>query len=109
MDNVKTDSYYIEKIRKDLEFIVKHMRNVDIEELNANEVLLDSMMFRMIQISANAKRLTEEYRLTHGDIPWSSKFGLRNRIVHEYGNVDLNVVYETMKYDVPELLELLEE
>lgn len=40
MDNVKTDSYYIEKIRKDLEFIVKHMRNVDIEELNANEVLL---------------------------------------------------------------------
>ena len=109
MDNVKTDSYYLEKIRKDLEFIVKHMRNVDIEELNANEVLLDSMMFRMIQISANAKRLTEEYRLTHGDIPWSAIFGLRNRIVHEYGNVDLNVVYETMKYDAPELLELLEE
>ena len=41
MDNVKTDSYYIEKIRKDLEFIVDHMRNVDIEELNANEVLLE--------------------------------------------------------------------
>lgn len=34
MDNVKTDSYYIEKIRKDLEFIVEHMRNVDMEELN---------------------------------------------------------------------------
>lgn len=48
MDNVKTDSYYIEKIRKDLEFIVDHMQNVDIEELNANEVLLDSMMFRII-------------------------------------------------------------
>ena len=42
MDNVKTDSYYIEKIRTDLEFIVDHMRNVDIEDLNANEVLLDS-------------------------------------------------------------------
>lgn len=46
MDNVKTDSYYIEKIRKDLEFIVDHMQNVDIEELNANEVLLDSMIFQ---------------------------------------------------------------
>ena len=43
MDNVKTDSYYIKKNRKELEFIVNHMRNVDIEELNANEVLLDSM------------------------------------------------------------------
>ena len=109
MDNVKTDSYYIEKIRKDLEFIVDHMRNVDIEELNANEVLLDSMMFRMIQLSANAKKLTDEYRLIHGEIPWGAMFGLRNRIVHDYGNVDLKVVYETLKYDIPELLELLEE
>ena len=109
MDNVKTDSYYIEKIRKDLEFIVEHMRNVDIEELNANEVLLDSMMFRMIQLSANAKKLTDEYRLIHGEIPWGAMFGLRNRIVHDYGNVDLKVVYETLKYDIPELLELLEE
>lgn len=109
MDNVKTDSYYIEKIRKDVEFIVDHMRNVDIEELNANEVLLDSMMFRMIQLSTNAKKLTDEYRLSHGDIPWGAMFGLRNRIVHDYGNVDLKIVYETLKYDIPEVLELLEE
>ena len=107
MDNVKTDSYYIEKIRKDLEFIVEHMRNVDMEELNADEVLLNSMLFRMIQISANAKKLTDEYRLNHGDVPWGAMFGLRNRIVHDYGNVDLKVVYETLKYDIPELLELL--
>ena len=108
MDNVKTDSYYIEKIRKDLEFIVDHMQNVDIEELNANEVLLDSMMFRMIQLSANAKKLTDEYRFTHGEIPWGAMFGLRNRIVHDYGNVDLKVVYETLKYDIPEIFDLLE-
>lgn len=109
MDNVKTDSYYIQKIRKDLEFIVKHMRNVDIEELNSNEVLLDSMLFRMIQLSENAKKLSEEYKLIHGEIPWNAMSGLRNRIVHDYGNVDLNVVYETLKNDVPELLELFSE
>ena len=44
MDNVKNDNYYIQKIKQDLEFISKHMKNVDIEELNANEVLLDSML-----------------------------------------------------------------
>ena len=86
-----------------------HMQNVDIEELNANEVLLDSMMFRMIQLSANAKKLTDEYRITHGEIPWGAMFGLRNRIVHDYGNVDLKVVYETLKYAIPELLDLLGE
>lgn len=107
MDNVKTDSYYIQKIRKDLEFIVDHMRNVDIEELNANEVLLDSMLFRMIQLSENAKKLSDEYKLMNGDVPWNAVYGFRNRIVHDYGNVDLKVVYETLKNDIPELLKML--
>lgn len=37
------------------------MQNVDIEELSANEVLLDSMMFRMIQLSANANKAKQNY------------------------------------------------
>lgn len=63
MDNVKNDAYYIKRLKQDLEFVVTHMKNVDIEELNANEVLLDSMLFRMIQISENAKKLSDEYKL----------------------------------------------
>lgn len=59
MDNVKNDAYYIKRLKQDLEFVVTHMKNVDIEELNANEVLLDSMLFRMIQISENAKKLSD--------------------------------------------------
>ena len=109
MDNVKNDSYYIQKIRKDLAFIVDHMRNVSIQELNANEVLLDSMLFRMIQLSENAKKLSEEYKRMYSNVPWSAIYGLRNRIVHDYGNVDLKVIYETLKNDIPELLELLSE
>lgn len=107
MDNVKNDNYYIQKIRNDLEFIVIHMKGVDLEELDANEILLDSMLFRMIQISENAKKLSDEYKRNRCDIPWNALYGLRNRIVHDYGNVDLNVVYETLKNDIPELLEML--
>ena len=107
MNNVKNDAYFVQKIRKDLEFISVHMRSVEIEELNEDEVLLDSMMFRMIQISENAKKLTEEYKAMQCGIPWNALSGLRNRIVHDYGNVDLNIVYETLKYDIPELLECL--
>lgn len=40
MDNVKNDAYYVKRLKQDLEFVVTHMKNVDIEELNANEVLL---------------------------------------------------------------------
>lgn len=109
MDNVKNDNYYIQKIRLDLEFIVIHMKDVDIEELNKNEILLDSMLFRMIQLSENAKKLTEQYKQKHNNIPWNAMYGLRNRIVHDYGNVDLNVVFETLKNDIPELLEMITE
>ena len=107
MDNVKTDDYYIQRIRRDLKFIVEHMRNVNMEALNLNEVLLDSMLFRMIQISETAKKLSNEYMQVNQHIPWNALFGFRNRIVHDYGNVDLQVVYETLKNDIPELLESL--
>ena len=107
MDNVKNDHYYIQKIKQDLEFIVVHMQDVDLEELNRNEILLDSMLFRMIQLSENAKKLSDEYKSARDHIPWNALYGLRNRIVHDYGNVDLNVVYETLKNDIPELLEMI--
>lgn len=109
MDNVKNDNYYIQRIKQDLEFIVVHMNGVDLEELNENEILLDSMFFRMIQLSENAKKLTDEYKQARGHIPWDALYGLRNRIVHDYGNVDLNIVYETLKNDIPELLEMIGE
>ena len=105
MDNTKNDHYYLDKIKTDLAFIVEHMKDVDLQELNENEVLLDSMMFRMIQVSENAKKLSTEYKETKSNLPWDEMSGLRNRIVHDYGNVDLNIVYETLKYDISELLE----
>ena len=104
MDNIKNDAYYIQKIRQDLEFIVIHMQDIGIQELNENEILLDSMLFRMIQLSENAKRLSEEYKQERKRIPWNAIYGLRNRSVHDYGNVDLDVVFETLKNDIPELL-----
>ncbi len=109
MDNIKNDNYYIHKLQQDLSFIIKHMKQVDLEELNKNEILLDSMLFRMIQISENARKLTEEFRKEHASVPWNALYGMRNRIVHDYGNVDLKVVYETLKYDIPELLNMISE
>lgn len=66
--------------------------NIDITEFSTNEILLDSMLFRMIQISENARKLSDEYKQQCNNIPWNALYGLRNRIVHDYGNVDLRVV-----------------
>lgn len=104
MDNKKDDAYFAQKIRKDLSFIVQHTQAISEEDLETNEILLDSMLFRLIQISENAKRLSDTYKTKHSTVPWIAIYGLRNRIVHDYGNVDLSVVYSTLKDDIPRLL-----
>lgn len=110
MDNLKNDQYFVRKIQEDLAFIIKYMKNVDGEELAHNELLLDSMMFRLIQISENARKLSDEFRLSeHPGIPWIAMFGLRNRIVHDYGSVDLSIIYDTLKNSIPELYNQLYE
>lgn len=66
------------------------------------------MLFRMIQISENARKLSDEYISVHSQVPWNALYGLRNRIVHDYGNVILDIVYDTLKSDIPEMLDLME-
>ena len=79
------------------------------ENFGEDEVLLDSVMFRLIQISENAARLSEDLKTAYADIPWLAMRGLRNRIVHDYGEVDYRIVFETVKVDIPLLYESLKE
>lgn len=108
MDNVKNDAYYIQRILADLRFIAKHMEGVTQEKLEEDEIFLNAMLFRLIQIWESAKKLTEEYKVAHKSIPWVDIAGLRNRLVHDYGNVDLRVIYLTLSEDVSVLIKELE-
>lgn len=108
MDNRKDNRYYIKKIITDLSFILEHTAGLTREELEENEILVDSVMFRLVQVSENSDKLTDDFKAYHSTIPWRAMKGMRNRIVHEYGNVDLAVVYDTVKRDIPELLSALE-
>lgn len=109
MDNKKTDRYYVKKIVTDLTFILAHTEGLSQNQLEENEVLVDSVMFRLIQVSENSDKLTDAFKQQHPAIPWRAMKGLRNRIVHEYGNVDLSIVYDTVREDIPSLLRDLEE
>ena len=105
MDNKKDNNYYINKIVLDLDFIIIHSKDVSYDEFCINEILVDSMMFRLIQISENSEKLTEKFKDEHNDIQWRAMKGLRNRIVHEYGAVDLTIIYDTLVKDIPKLKE----
>ena len=55
-------------------------------------------------IGEAAARVSDETRARHPDVPWKEIIGMRNRIVHGYVDVRLDVVWRTVREDVPALL-----
>lgn len=106
---VKDNRYYLGKMRDNTDFILEHMKGVSQSDLEDNPVLLDSMMLRLVQISEDARNLSDTFKDSNLQIPWTDIYGLRNRIVHDYGNVDLRIIYDTLTNDIPEIKTFLEE
>ena len=109
MDNVKNDQYFVEKIKTDLEFVIEHTVGKTRDEIEADELLIDSIMFRIIQVSENSGKQTEQFKEAHRDVPWLAIKGMRNKIVHDYGYVDLTVVYDTVIHGIPEMYDKLKD
>ena len=107
MDHPKNDAYYIEKIKADLAFVIAHTRGKTKADIEQDELLLDSILFRIIQIAENNSKLSETFKQAHPEVPWLAIKGMRNRIVHDYGYVDLSIVYDTVTRGMPEMLDKL--
>lgn len=61
-----------------------------------------------IPLGEAAKRLSLEFREQHGKIPWQKVAGMRDKLVHEYEDVDLDEVWKTARSDIPRLMDSLE-
>lgn len=107
MDHKKDDWYYLAKIKADLAFVIAHTEGKTKSEMEADELLVDSIMFRIIQIAENNGRLSDAFKVRHKNVPWLAIKGMRNRIVHDYGYVDLTIVYDTVIHGIPEMLSVL--
>ena len=107
MDNIKGNQYYLDRIKTDLQFVIAHTQGKTKEEIEADELLIDSIMFRIIQIAENNSRLTDQFKAEHSEVPWIAIKGMRNKIVHDYGYVDLTIVYDTVIHGIPDMYEKL--
>lgn len=59
-------------------------------------------------IGEAAKRLSNDFRSSHPDIPWSSMAKMRDLLIHAYDRVDLDEVWDTIQKDIPGLISALE-
>lgn len=55
-----------------------------------------------------AARVSDEVRSVHPGIPWAEIVGMRHRIVHDYGRVNMEVVRQVLERDLPALILQLE-
>ena len=55
-----------------------------------------------------ASRVDADTRAAHPEIPWADIVGMRNRLVHEYFQINLARVWETVEQDIPRLIPQLE-
>lgn len=88
-------------------FIIEHTKGKTQDEIESNDLLVDSILFRIIQIAENNSSLSEEFKKKNSEIPWVAIKGMRNRIVHDYGVLNMAIVYDTVTRWIPEMYEKL--
>lgn len=74
-----------------------------------SEMVQDAVLRNLEVIGEAAKGIDDEDRERWPDVPWRRMAGLRDVLIHAYGKVDLDAVWEVCDRDVPSLIELLVE
>jgi uncharacterized protein with HEPN domain len=78
------------------------------EGLASDRVLTLALTHLVEIIGEAARQVPEEMRARHPGVPWRQIVGMRNRLIHGYSSVDLNLLFDTVTEDLPALIEALE-
>jgi uncharacterized protein with HEPN domain len=79
------------------------------EDFDRDEVLAFALTHLVQTVGEAARRVSEETRQKCAEIPWKAIVGMRHRVVHEYMDVDLDMVWDVCTIDVPALAAQLAE
>jgi uncharacterized protein with HEPN domain len=74
------------------------------EDLDQDRKLVHSLVRLFEIIGEAASQVSEELQEGVQEIPWSVIIGMRNRLIHAYFSINLDVVWSTSKNDIPLLI-----
>ncbi len=104
-------------MQRDLQFLLDMLQSAELimtytaqcskDEFVENVQLQDSVIRRLLVIAEAARRVSDATRQTLPNISWQEINGIRNRLVHEYDDVNLNIVWDVVQAEIPTLIEEL--
>lgn len=84
--------------------IQQYAQSATREDLSRDRKLVHSLVRLLEIIGEAATQVSDELRENAVDIPWFIIIGMRNRLIHAYFSIDLNVVWSTSTVDIPVLI-----
>ena len=88
---------------------IQILDNSSLEEFMDDEILKRAIGMTVINIGELFKNLTDDFRTTYNSIPWKEISGFRDIAAHKYKTLDMKIVYNTVKFDIVELKQNIED
>jgi uncharacterized protein with HEPN domain len=94
----KDDAVYLRHILDAIEQIKTYLEGIPEDEFLQTRLVQDAVVRQLEIIGEATRNLSTEFRKKYSEVPWSQIIGLRNRIAHDYLNVDIQIVWEITFY-----------
>lgn len=100
------DEIYLFDIYHACDLLQQFSKGIDYEVFQADVMRQDAIIRRIEIIGEAANNLSEKFKEQNAKIPWALIRGMRNRLIHDYNEIDLELVWTTVQEDIPQLLKL---
>ena len=105
----RSDALLIQDIVEAAEKIESYTQNFNFNQFNNDSKTADAVIRNFEIIGEAANRLTESFKVQHPEIEWHKIRGFRNRIVHDYIDIDYEVVWQIKINYLPVLIKQLKD
>jgi uncharacterized protein with HEPN domain len=95
------DSGFLQDILLSARLAISYLEQTSVEEFAKDVQLQDSVVRRLEIIGEAASHIAEEAATELPELPWRKMVDMRNFTIHQYWDVDVNIVWETVRLHLP--------
>lgn len=95
--------FRLEDIDEAIDLIFQYTNGLNYNSWKEDRKTIDAVIRNLEIIGEAATHIPSEILEKYADIPWAQMKGIRNVLVHEYFGVDVEVLWRTIKEDLPSL------